>query len=174
MMNNKELLLIRNSIRILLINKSNELLLMYVDDPKTTSADGSYRGAFWCSIGGEIESGEDVKDAAIRELKEETGLNIKDVTFGPIVWFGEFKMMLYGQMTQLKQQFIVAHTEKTQITLKYLTPEEKKVVKKLSWFSLDNIKSSKEIIYPIGLENYLPDILARNYPSQPIWFDLAK
>ena len=45
--------------------------------------------------------------------------------------FTDFKMSVSGQMTQLKQQFIVARTEKTQITLKYLTQEEKKVIKKI-------------------------------------------
>ena len=44
-------------------------------------------GRFWFPIGGEIEPGEEFMDAAIRELKEETGLEQQDVVFGPKVWF---------------------------------------------------------------------------------------
>lgn len=165
---------IRNSIRILLINDHKKLLLMCADDPKTTAVDGSYYGKFWFPIGGEIEPGESLKDAAIRELKEETGLNKEDVTFGPIVWFGSFQMMLYGKLTSLKQKFIVAHTKSKSITLQYLTPNEKKVIEKIQWMSFEQICSHEEVIYPIVLKDYLPDVLNKTYPPKPIWIDLAK
>ena len=165
---------IHNSIRILLINQENKLLLMCADDPKTTSKDGAYHGRFWFLIGGKIEADEGLMEAAVRELKEETGLDANNVTFGPKVWFGEFEMVLSGTMTRLKQQFVVAHTKKSETTLDYLTPDEQKVVEKIAWFSLDDIKCSKEVVYPVVLQDYLPAILASNYPAEPIWIDLAK
>jgi 8-oxo-dGTP pyrophosphatase MutT (NUDIX family) len=171
-MNNK--LPSHNSVRILLISKENKVLLMQADDPTTTSKDGSYHGKFWFLIGGKIEPGESLIEAATRELKEETGLGANDVAFGPVVWFGEFEMVLSGKMTRMKQQFIVANTKKSQITMDNLTPEEKKVIEKTSWFSLAEIKNSKEIIYPVVLKDYLSDILNKKYPAKPIWIDLTK
>ncbi|PIS00763.1 MAG: hypothetical protein COT84_05830 [Chlamydiae bacterium CG10_big_fil_rev_8_21_14_0_10_35_9] len=165
---------IRKSIRILLINDEQKLLLMCANDQKTTSKDGSYCGKFWFPIGGEIEPGESLIDAATRELKEETGLNKEDVTFGPIVWFGSFEMVINGMLTRLKQKFIIAHTKNKSITLKYLTSDEKKVIEKIQWMSFEQICNHNEVIYPVVLKDYLPNILNKNYPTEPIWIDLAK
>ena len=165
---------IRNNIKILLINDKKELLLTHVSDPKTTSKDGSYYGKFWVPIGGDIEEGESIMEAAIRELKEETGLDKKDVAFGPIVWFGEFEMVISGKLIRLKQQFIVAHTTNKSVTMEYLTADEQKVIEKIEWLSLYKICASDEVVYPVVFKDYLPDILNENYPVEPIWIDLAK
>ncbi len=165
---------IRNSIRILLINDHQELLLMGANDPKITSKHGSYQGRFWFPIGGEIEKGESLMEAAVRELKEETGLDQEAVKFGPVVWFGEFEMILSGKLTRLKQQFLVAHTNQKSTTLENLTAEEKQNIEKLQWFSLEAICQSKEVIFPVVLKDHLPDILEGKYPNKPMWIDLAK
>jgi 8-oxo-dGTP pyrophosphatase MutT (NUDIX family) len=78
-------MLIRSSIRILLINKDNKLLLMRVVDPSTMLIGGTAHPVFWCTIGGKIEINESIEQAAYRELYEETGLTDQDVSFGPIV-----------------------------------------------------------------------------------------
>jgi 8-oxo-dGTP pyrophosphatase MutT (NUDIX family) len=164
---------IRNSVKIILINDKDELLLMCADDPKTTSAKGEYHGKFWFLVGGEIENGETIQEAAIRELHEETGITKNEVEFGPIVWFGEFDLVLNGILTHLKQTFIVARTKKKKVFLTKLNKWEKKAVKKLAWFSFEKIKNSDEIIYPVLLPRYLTKIISGKYPKQPIEIDLA-
>lgn len=164
---------IRDSIRILLLNQNQELLLMYAEDQTTTRMDGKYNGNFWFTLGGEIEAEENIAQAAVRELYEETGIKHDEVILGPVVWFGEFKLVVSGEPSLLKQRFIVAHTKNNNITLNNLTATEKKVIKKCEWFSLEQITNCKEIIYPICLKNYLPDIISGNYPEQPIELDLG-
>ncbi len=165
---------VRNSVNILILNDKNELLLMCADDPKTTSVDGTYHGRFWFTIGGKIEEGESMQEAALRELREETGITPDQVELGPVVWFGEFDLVLAGTPTHIKQTFIVAKTKQKNISLENLTQEEKAVIKKIAWFSLDDIKNSTEVIYPIVLPQYLPDIISGNYPEQPLEIDLGK
>ncbi|MFA6262845.1 MAG: NUDIX domain-containing protein [Candidatus Babeliales bacterium] len=168
------LLGVRNSVKILLMNEKKEILLMCADDPTTTSMEGKYHGRFWFPIGGKIELGESIQEAALRELYEETGITQDKIELGPIVWFGEFDLILAGRAQRLNEKFIVATTKQTNISLDNLTDEERAVVKNIAWFSLDTIKKSTEVIFPILLPQYLPDILAGRYPAQPIEIDLAR
>jgi 8-oxo-dGTP pyrophosphatase MutT (NUDIX family) len=171
---------VRNSVKILLMNENKEILLMCADDPTTTSKDGKYHGRFWFPIGGKIEEGESVQEAALREIFEETGIIKDNIELGPIVWFGEFDLVLSGKLQHLKEQFIVGRLRpgtgeaQTTISLNNLTDEERAVVKHVSWFSLDKIKHSTDVIFPVVLPDYLPDILAGKYPAQPLEIDLAK
>lgn len=165
---------IRESIKLLLFNENNELLLMCADDPKTTTPEGKYHGRFWFPIGGQIEPGESLEQAAIRELFEETGITKEEIELGPIVWFGECQLVLSGVLTYLKQQFMIARTVQNNVSLANLTQDEQAIVQKTAWFSLEQILSSDEIIYPVPLLEHLPDIVAGKYPEQPIEIDLGK
>ena len=155
-----------------MLNDKNELLLIHVDDPKTTSIDGTYRGSFWCLVGGGPESDESVQETALREIYEETGIAEIDITLGPIVWHASFDFILAGKPTHAEEIFIVAKTRNHKIASAGLTELEKSVIQRFKWFSLDEIKNCKEPIYPVSLVHYLPDILAGKYSEKPIQIDV--
>ena len=167
---------IRNSVKLILLNENNELLLMKTDDKEIQGKDGKYNGVFWQMIGGKIEEGETIKEAAYRELFEETGLKKEQVTIGNVVWYGEVDLLMHGIITKVKQSFIMAKTNSINVTLNNLTEEEKPVCNKLEWFSIDKIKKCTDIIYPILLtdDRYLPTILKGNIPDTVINIDLTK
>lgn len=147
---------------------------MKAHDPKTTGIDGKYNGDFWFLVGGEEEPGENFLHTIKRELFEETGLKEEDYKVGPLVWTGDFKLILSEEPRRMKQKFIVVKTNKNDITTANFTENEKKVVKELKWFSLDEIKSSKEIIYPVNLKDKIENILEGRYPDIPFDIDAGK
>ena len=167
---------VRNSVKLILINENNELLLMSTDDKGIQGKSGNYNGKFWQMIGGKIEDGETLREAAYRELFEETGLTPEQVEVKQVAWYGEVDLMMHGVLTCVKQSFVIATTKNTSVSLDNLTDEEKPVCTKLEWFSLEKIKNCPDIIYPVLLvePEYLPAILQGNYPSQTIPIDLTR
>lgn len=162
------------SIRIILLNNNDELLLMRAEDKSTTRPDGKYNGHFWFLIGGEQENNETIEETAKRELYEETGLKKEDYSLGPVVWQGEFDLILSGKLRHMKQKFIVARTSNDNVDLFNLTQPEKNVITDIKWFSLNDIKKCNEVIYPVLLPKYLPDIINNSYPAEPLTIDLGK
>ena len=49
---------VRETVRILLLNKKNELLLICVEDPNIISVDGKKHNRFWFTAGGQIDENE--------------------------------------------------------------------------------------------------------------------
>lgn len=161
-------------IRILLISKENKLLLMRVVDPSTTGLDKKPSNAFWCTIGGKIEQGETLQQAAYRELFEETGFNTDDIELGPIVWCGVHQMIISGKHVELDEKFIVAHLKSDQeLNQDNFTENEKNVVTHTEWLSLDEILTHQEPIFPAIFKTNLADIIAGRYPRQPLLVDLS-
>ncbi|HRW58101.1 MAG TPA: NUDIX domain-containing protein [Chlamydiales bacterium] len=163
----------RKSVKILLINPDNKILLMQAEDPKITSKEGNYHGRFWFPVGGGLEENETIKQAAIRELYEETGLLEKHVTIGPIVWHGAFELNINNVLTQLDQTFIVMKTKEKEVRLHALCEWEKQHALNLAWFSYEEICNCEDVIYPLILKSHLQDILNEKYPSSMIEVDLS-
>lgn len=165
---------IRKAVRVLLINNNNQLLLMCVEDFDVSTPDGTRNKRFWCTIGGGIERGESIEQAALREIYEETGIVQEAVALKSVVWHGVVDLMLKGVLTRLDESFIVAKTNQTTVALCSPTEDEKQVVKKMIWFSLEDIQKCPDVIFPVVLPDYLPDILSGNYPQESLYIDLAK
>lgn len=160
--------IIRKAVRVLLLNDSNELLLMCVQDFDIRTQEGIMNKRFWCTLGGAIDAGESIEQAALRELYEEAGLAAEDIDLGPVVWHSAVDLMLKGKLTRLDESFIVARTKQNNVALLLPTEDEKEVVKKLRWFSLEDIKECSDVIFPLALADYLPDVIAGSYPESPI------
>ena len=94
-----------------------------------------------------------IEEAVEREIYEEIGIKKEEVTFGSIVWHGEFDLIINEKSFHCKQKFIVAKTKQKNVTLTNLDGWEKQVIKKSKWVSLEEIRNSDEVIYPIILVN---------------------
>jgi 8-oxo-dGTP pyrophosphatase MutT (NUDIX family) len=158
----------RNSVKLILLNAKDEVALVCIDDKNIMDTDGNYGGRFWAMIGGKIEDGEAIFDAAERELFEETGIGADAVTFGPEVWFGSVDLLMGGQLTTINQRFVVARTSATAFDFSNLTDNERSTFQAMKWFSLDEMESTSEKIYPASLPKHLPGIISGNYPKSPM------
>ena len=159
---------IRKSIKVILVNPRDEIVLVLVDDPRIVDVNGKYNGPFWNLVGGALEDGETPKETALREIYEEIGIKPNKIKFGPEVWHGEVMLQISGDETLVDQRFFVASTTIENLDLSHLTEDEKGKVKTVKWFSLDDIKNTNEIVYPKKLAEYLEPILIGNIHENSI------
>ncbi len=71
----------RRAARVVLINEAGRVLLIEGRDTTTPE-----RGSWWLTPGGGIEAGESAGDAAVREVREETGFLIQRSELGDPIW----------------------------------------------------------------------------------------
>jgi 8-oxo-dGTP pyrophosphatase MutT (NUDIX family) len=154
----------RKTARVLLLDTAGRLLLMRMHDPNVGGADGAVlRDAYWVTIGGEIDPGEDIAAAARREVAEETGLD--DVRLGPPVWYTEHVLTVRGEPRLLQETFVVAFAESSELSDARWTELERAVVKGLKWWEPHDLSTSGDTFFPTSLKENLPDILAGRYPD---------
>lgn len=114
-------------------------------------ADGSLAGtAFWATPGGGCDPGETYEDAARRELFEETGLSVVDP--GPQVARRVVEFCLPdGRMANVDQRFFLLRVEPFALSAIGWTEDERQVLTEHRWWSADEIRASREAVWPADL-----------------------
>ncbi len=154
----------RKTARALLFDKQGRLLLLRMHDPNVAAASGEVvPDAYWITIGGEIDAGEDVSTALLREIAEETGH--KAVRLGPAVWYAEHVLNVHGQPRLFQETFVIAFTDEAELSDAAWTEEERRVIKSLKWWDADELYASRDIFFPTSLKENLLPIFDGIYPA---------
>jgi 8-oxo-dGTP pyrophosphatase MutT (NUDIX family) len=152
----------RLTARILLFDLAGRLLLMKGRLPTAPDAPGA-----WFTVGGGAEPGESLRQAAAREVVEETGFT--DVELGPVVWRRTTPQRLVGgELVMFQEHYLVARCRGGEPCRDAWEPHEVSLVDDIRWWSLEELMGCEEDIYPPALRELLPDVLAGRYPSEPL------
>jgi 8-oxo-dGTP pyrophosphatase MutT (NUDIX family) len=149
----------RVSARVLLIDEASRVLLVSSRDPDNGIL-------VWYTPGGRVEDGEDLRTTALREIEEETGVALDDVT-GPI-WERHFPHTFDGRFIDGHEWFFVAHVDASQIREVAETDEGASYFEGWGWWTLEEICSFEGIFAPRRLADLLESVLAGELPSAPI------
>ncbi len=150
----------RPTVRVLLIGPDNRLLLLRFEDKRLNEGK-----VFWATVGGGLEGDESVAEGAVREIMEETGLT--DAVLGPVVWVDDVVIRIDGEPVFFRESYIVARTRAGTLSSAGWTELERAVIKDARWWTVPEIAAAAERIYPHVLAEWLPEILAGNYPHEP-------
>ncbi|CAB3784134.1 NUDIX hydrolase [Paraburkholderia caffeinilytica] len=140
----------RLSSRLLVVDSLQRTLLFRFVHKYGALADQAY----WATPGGGLEEGESFEEAACRELLEETGIERNDV--GRHVAERAFRMQLPdGEYVWAEERFFLVSVSSNVLSRAQWTALEREVMADSRWWSLAELASTSETIYPEDLSAIL-------------------
>ena len=155
----------RNVVRLVLQEASGRILLLHVRDATQPEF-----GTAWELPGGGIEAGEDYVQAAIRELHEETGLEIPRESIAAPSWHREVSYV-YRNVHRQQHEIVAAArlvAAVPSIRGSNRFDAEQDDVLGAEWWSLEDIAASSERFYPKSLARLLPAFLRGEVIREPL------
>ncbi len=139
--------------RILVIDERDRVLLFLTR--------GSVPGQLtrWITPGGGVDAGESHRDAACRELFEETGLDVDDL--GEPIWSSDFEVdYVGGDHDTGHAEFYLLRTSAFTPSRDNLTADERVDVIDTRWWTLEELSTTAEPIEPLELRSLVARQLA--------------
>jgi 8-oxo-dGTP pyrophosphatase MutT (NUDIX family) len=151
---------IRSTARALLVTPAREILLVrYV-----AHAIGR---RFWITPGGGIEPGETEREAALREVAEETGLT--GAAIGPAVWTRTVPIPWAEPPFVQRETYFWTPTARFEPSGAGIpTDAERREIDAYRWWRLEEIETSAERFAPRKLAVLLRGLFERGLPASPI------
>jgi len=143
--------------RILLISPSNRMLLF-----KIRYRTGALAGmCYWATPGGKLRTKESYEAAAIRELYEETGIEVQSV--GQCLAHKEFPwVMPDGEQVLAVEHYFVVRVHDVQLSNTSWSDQEREVVCEVRWWSEEELAACRETVFPPELSSLFAQALTRN------------
>ncbi|MGL1920659.1 MAG: NUDIX domain-containing protein [Hyphomicrobiales bacterium] len=168
---------VRKSVRLLILNDKNETLLSRYEGLDIYEPGFERLASHWETIGGGIDEGETLLQAAMREAYEESGLTADDVDVGSVIWQGQNDVIYNGKHRTAHHTYMLARLKREiaadELVPQGLTDEEMGFMVGFKWWSAAELKTTTENIIPPMLRIELPKIISGDIPTSPITLDMA-
>jgi 8-oxo-dGTP pyrophosphatase MutT (NUDIX family) len=155
----------RDAVRVVLADASGRVLLFHMETEDVP-------GGWWELPGGGIDPAESYLEAAVRELREESGLIVEPARIGPPRWRRDSTWRSHGERRLQHEVVVFAQVEEDQPSIVDVgrsgTEAEDYVTAR--WWQVAEVIQSQERFYPGRLPELLPQFLAGADIDEPFEF----
>lgn len=142
-------LLTRTAARVLLLDASDRVLLLHGSDPARPGH------SYWMTVGGGLDDGETPRQAAARELFEETGLRLPAADLVGPVHHETTTFPFDGRWYEQSQHFFVARVPAWTVDRAGFNEVEVATIDAERWWTVDELVGTVEKVYPENLVDLL-------------------
>lgn len=157
---------LRPSARVFLVNKREELLMF--NEPQGGRS-------FWFTPGGGINESESASAAAVRELREETGIDVTEMQLGPMVATSGGDTEYRDEALWSMDSFFFLRVDEVDIDYSGMEDYEAGQIQSHRWWDLADIETTSDTVLPLQLTSLVRRLLAGESWSEPIhlpwWHD---
>lgn len=146
----------RTSARVVLLDDTGAVLLLCGSDPAKPN---DKTAKWWFTVGGQVQQGERLAEAAARELAEETGLQVAPADLVGPVWRRDEVFEFNGSMIDSEEFYLVYRTRRFEPSSIGRTELERRYIHGFRWCAAKDIAelvAGGQLVYPLQLGELLP------------------
>jgi 8-oxo-dGTP pyrophosphatase MutT (NUDIX family) len=150
----------RVSARVVLLDGEGEVLLFCGSDPAFPDGSAGPAPRWWFTVGGAAQQGETLAQAAVRELGEETGLEVDPADMIGPVWRRNAVIDFNGSVIRSEEMFFVHRTERFEPSVAGRTALERAYIHGHRWCDatmISELVAKGETVYPLQLGELLEE-----------------
>ena len=132
----------RKTARVLPVDTEGRVLLLHGWDPRRPDE------PFWFTIGGAAEDGESMREAAARELYEETRIALDPERLGEPIAANSIEFSWGGYQIAQDQTFYAVLVESADVSLEGLDEWERATTDKYGWLSAEDLGPDEPPAHP--------------------------
>ena len=143
----------RTSARVVLLDETGAVLLLRGSDPAIVDAP-----LWWFTVGGAVEPGEALAEAAAREVGEETGLRVAAADLVGPLWRRQAVFEFDGAVIRSEELFFVHRTIRFEPSMGGHTALERRTIHGYRWcdeIMIQELVANGETVYPLQLGELL-------------------
>ncbi len=154
----------RRAARVVALSPQGRVLLFEGGDPDRPHV------RIWHTPGGGVDPGESDRDAAVREYREETGV---DIEVGPHVWDRELRFGFNGSVYDQVEVFFLAQVEEHVADTSGHNALERRYLGAHGWFTVEDLRSlpsadGSVLLAPPDLADRVAELLSEGPPVRPV------